>query len=99
MNAADLYAIYSQPGESLRSTARKAQEQSGIKLSHWTVRQRLIEAGYKLKPVGNPEVEDKLETIAVRIEPEIRAWLQTLPEGEAHHVREALRQYKESLKP
>lgn len=94
MTAADLYEIYRQPGESLRSTAQKAREQFGISLTYETVRTRLIEAGYPLKRVGKPEEGDPMPTVAVRVEPDLRDWVVSQPEGEAETVRAALRLYK-----
>jgi hypothetical protein len=96
MTPAEIYKIYSQEGGSLRSTAAEIQKLTGTKMSYWTVRQRLVKAGYELKPVGNPELEQTdapLEAVQGRVEPDIKAWLQEQPEGESYHVREALRQY------
>lgn len=95
MTPTEIYDIYAQPGESLRSTARKIAETTGIHISHWTVRQRLIRAGYELKPVGNAEVENPLtEVVYGRVEPEIKEWLRSLGGEESAHVREALRWYR-----
>jgi hypothetical protein len=98
MTPADIYAIYSQPGESLRSTARKVTEQTGVKISHWTVRQRLMKAGYSIKEVGNVEAANPLtEVVYGRVEPEIKEWLRSLGGEESQHVREALRRYKADM--
>lgn len=93
--AQELYELYCQPGASLRSVGRQVGKSFG-----W-VRNRLVEAGYDLNPVGNPDLEPSeksMEIVTARVEPEIKEWLRSLPKSESYHVRQALILYKKSLK-
>ncbi|NJL20789.1 MAG: hypothetical protein HC895_08215 [Leptolyngbyaceae cyanobacterium SM1_3_5] len=94
MSPAELYALYCQCDRSTRKTAHALRDR-GITISHETVRQRLVAAGYKLRAIGGIEAQNPLDAVvATRVEPALANWLRSLPGEKDAHLREALRRYR-----